>query len=133
MGSDPAASEYRSGRGVILNRERPGNEQRTQIPVGRKAGGGERKHASNANNTWIGTKNAPGEANGSKTGATEGSPQTSGQSSKSDGRTSRAGAVQAVQARLGGDCRTDSERAGHAICMPVLSQVAPRAWSGAWV
>ena len=37
-----------------------------------------------------------------------------------------AGAVQAVQAVLGGDCGTDSERARHAVCMPVLPEVAPR-------
>jgi len=37
-----------------------------------------------------------------------------------------AGAVQAVQAGLGGDCRADSERARHAVCVPVLPEVAPR-------
>jgi hypothetical protein len=37
-----------------------------------------------------------------------------------------AGFVQAVQAGLGGDCRADSERARHALCVPVLPEVAPR-------
>ena len=37
-----------------------------------------------------------------------------------------AGAVQAVQAGLGGDCRADSERARHAVCVPVLPEVASR-------
>jgi hypothetical protein len=37
-----------------------------------------------------------------------------------------AGSVQAVQAGLGGDCRADSERARHALCVPVLPEVAPR-------
>jgi len=37
-----------------------------------------------------------------------------------------AGAVQAVQAGLGGDCGADSERARHAVCVPVLPEVAPR-------
>jgi hypothetical protein len=37
-----------------------------------------------------------------------------------------AGSVQAMQAGLGGDCRADSERARHAVCVPVLPEVAPR-------
>ena len=37
-----------------------------------------------------------------------------------------AGSLQAVQARLGGDCGADSERARHAVCVPVLPEVAPR-------
>src|SRR5271155_2747795 len=40
--------------------------------------------------------------------------------------TAGAGSVQAVQAGLGGDCGADSERARHAVCVPVLSEVAPR-------
>jgi hypothetical protein len=38
----------------------------------------------------------------------------------------RAGSVQAVQAGLGGDCGADTERARHAVCVPVLPEVAPR-------
>lgn len=41
-----------------------------------------------------------------------------------------AGSVQAVQAGLGGDCGADSERARHAVCVPVLSEVAPRSGAG---
>jgi hypothetical protein len=37
-----------------------------------------------------------------------------------------AGSVQAMQAGLGGDRRADSERARHAVCVPVLPEVAPR-------
>jgi len=37
-----------------------------------------------------------------------------------------AGSIQAVQAGLGGDCGADSERARHAVCVPVLPEVAPR-------
>jgi hypothetical protein len=37
-----------------------------------------------------------------------------------------AGAVQAVQAGLGGDCGKNPERARHAVCVPVLPEVAPR-------
>jgi hypothetical protein len=50
------------------------------------------------------------------------------------GRTAaRAGFVQAVQAGLGGDCGADSERAGHAVCVPVLSEVAPRSGARAGI
>ena len=47
-----------------------------------------------------------------------------------DRESSRAAAgarsVQALQAGLGGDCGADSERARHAVCVPVLPEVAPR-------
>ena len=43
----------------------------------------------------------------------------------------RAGALQAVQARLVGNCGTHSERARHAVCLPVLPEVAPRSRTGA--
>ncbi len=41
-----------------------------------------------------------------------------------------AGAVQAVQAGLGGNCGADSERARHAVCVPVLPEVASRSGAG---
>jgi hypothetical protein len=44
-----------------------------------------------------------------------------------------AGSVQAVQAGLGGDCRADSERARHALCVPVLPEVAPRSGARAGI
>src|SRR5215469_16943410 len=44
-----------------------------------------------------------------------------------------AGAVQAVQTRMGGHRRADSERPGNAVCLPVLPEVASRAGSRAWI
>ncbi len=41
-----------------------------------------------------------------------------------------AGAVQAVQAGLGGDCGADSERARHAVCVPILPEVSSRSGAG---
>lgn len=43
----------------------------------------------------------------------------------------RAGALQAVQARLVGNCGTHSERARHAVCLPVLPEIASRSRAGA--
>ncbi|MGB7284848.1 MAG: hypothetical protein WBE13_21470 [Candidatus Acidiferrum sp.] len=52
--------------------------------------------------------------------------------SRSEGGSSAAGAgaVQAVQAGLGGDCGKNSERARHAVCVPVLPEVASRSGAG---
>jgi len=44
-----------------------------------------------------------------------------------------AGAVQAVQERVGGDRGTHPERARYALRMSVLPEVAPSAWSGAGI
>jgi len=49
---------------------------------------------------------------------------------KSSGTAAGAGAVQAVQAGLGGDCGADSERARHEVCVPVLPEVASRSGAG---
>jgi len=49
------------------------------------------------------------------------------------GGSAGAGSVQAVQAGLGGDCRADSERARHAVCVPVLSEIAPRSGTRAGI
>ena len=49
------------------------------------------------------------------------------------GGSAGAGSVQAVQAGLGGDCGTDSERARHAVCVPVLPEVAPRSGARAGI
>jgi hypothetical protein len=57
--------------------------------------------------------------------------------SPSDGKTGKAcrpvypgrsgaSAVPAVQARMGSDRGEDAERAGHPVCVPVLSGIAPR-------
>jgi hypothetical protein len=44
-----------------------------------------------------------------------------------------ARSVQAVQAGLGGDCGADSKRARHAVCVPVLPEVAPRSGARAGI
>src|SRR5208337_4358458 len=85
-------------------------------------------HASDTNNTFHRTPGASREASGKKSG-----DKTRRETSGESGRATRTGAVQAVQAGLGGDRGTHTERAGHAICLPVLSEVAPCTWSGAWV
>jgi hypothetical protein len=54
-----------------------------------------------------------------------------GANGKGCGGSVGAGVVQAVQGRVVGDCGTHSERARHALRMPVLPEVAPSAWSGA--
>jgi len=59
--------------------------------------------------------------------ARSGEEHEAGAANRESSRTAaRAGAVQAVQARLGGDCGADSKRAGHAVCVPVLPEVASR-------
>src|ERR1700757_2474083 len=58
-----------------------------------------------------------------------------GAASCKDGETRRqvypggtgAGAVPPVQARMGRHRGKDAERAGHSLCVPVLSGIAPRA------
>src|SRR6266849_3841504 len=58
--------------------------------------------------------------------------QPSNQAAREAGhRSARAGALQAVQARLVGNCGAHSQRARHTLCVPVLPQVASRAGSGA--
>jgi hypothetical protein len=51
--------------------------------------------------------------------------------SKSRSGSARASVVQAVQDRMGGDRGADSERARHALRVPVLPEIAPRAGTGA--
>jgi hypothetical protein len=59
--------------------------------------------------------------------ARSGEKHQAGAANRKSGRTAAgAGAVQAVQAGLGGDCGKNSERARHAVCVPVLPEVAPR-------
>src|ERR1700719_245309 len=57
--------------------------------------------------------------------------QQAGAPGKNCGASAGAGAVQAVQDRMGRDRGTDSERARHALRMPVLSEIAPGTRSGA--
>jgi hypothetical protein len=67
-------------------------------------------------------------AAGKKSGqARSGQEHEAGAPDRESRRTAAgAGAVQAVQAGLGGDCGKNSERARHAVCVPVLPEVAPR-------
>ena len=59
--------------------------------------------------------------------ARSGKKHEAGAADRKSSRTAAgAGAVQAVQAGLGGDCGKNSERARHAVCVPVLPEVAPR-------
>jgi hypothetical protein len=60
-----------------------------------------------------------------------GEKHQAGASGKSCRGSVGAGVVQAVQERLGSDRGTYSERARYALRLPVLPQVASRAWSSA--
>src|ERR1700682_357587 len=95
--------------------------------------GESKKHASNKNNTnrtRSQPENPPArEARVRKTN--RGQEQHTRAAGKSSGRAAGAGAVQAVQTRLVGNCGTHSQRARHAVCVPVLPQIASRAGSGA--
>jgi|SRR5271170_3019298 len=63
--------------------------------------------------------------------ARHGEEHEAGAANRESGCTAAgAGALQAVQAGLGGDCGTDSERARHAVCVPVLPEVASRSGAG---
>ncbi|MGC1618296.1 MAG: hypothetical protein WA765_07375 [Candidatus Acidiferrum sp.] len=63
--------------------------------------------------------------------ASAGKEREAGASGSESGSSSAgAGSLQAVQAGLGRDCGTDSERAGHSVCVPVLPQVSPRSGAG---
>lgn len=59
--------------------------------------------------------------------------QASAASRESGATAAGAGSVQAVQAGMGGDCGADSERARHAVCVPVLPEVAPRSGARAGI
>jgi hypothetical protein len=56
-----------------------------------------------------------------------------GASGKSCSGSARASAVQAVQERVGSNRGAHSERARYALRMPLLPEVAPSTWSGAWI
>jgi len=73
---------------------------------------------------------APGEADAGKTRG-GGKEQQAGASGKSGRGSAGAGVVQAVQDRMGGDRGADSERARHALRVPVLPEITPRAGTGA--
>ena len=97
------------------------------------AAGESKNHASNKNNTNR-ARNQPSNqpARKARVRKTNGSQdQQTCAAGKSSHRPTGAGAVQTVQARLVGNCGTHSQRARHALCLPVLPQVASRARSGA--
>jgi hypothetical protein len=71
----------------------------------------------------------PGEADAGETRGRE--KHQAGASGKGGSGSARAGVVQAVQDRVGGDRGADSERARHAVRVPVLPEIAPRAGTGA--
>jgi hypothetical protein len=80
-----------------------------------------------------GGRKADTEAHSAEAGSgTEGGSKA-GASSKDCRGSVGASAVQAVQRRVVGDRGTHSERARHALRMPVLPEVAPSAWSGAGI
>jgi|ERR1035438_6965947 hypothetical protein len=60
-----------------------------------------------------------------------GEKQQAAAAGKSGSGSARAGAVQAVQVRVGGDRGADSERARYALRLPVLPEIAPRTRPGA--
>src|SRR5215831_12672221 len=96
--------------------------------------GESKNHASNTNNTNR-TQPQPENLPANEAGVHQTlSHQARGKARacrrQEDGRHARANAVQAVQARLGGDCGPYSERARHSLCVPVLSKVASRSRSG---
>src|SRR5215467_1179846 len=67
---------------------------------------------------------ACGEAGGAEAGG------QAGPGSAKAGGAARTGAVQAVQAGMGGDRGPYAECAGYAVCLPVLPEIASCAGSG---
>ena len=104
--------------------------------------GESKRDESNTNDTIGGTADIVRESGGKALGparqasheARSGEEHEAGAANwESGGTAAGAGAVQAVQAGLGGDCRADSERARHAVCVPVLPEVAPRSGARAGI
>jgi hypothetical protein len=104
--------------------------------------GESKRDESNTNDTNIGTADIVAESGGKALGpprkesnkARRGEEYEAGAANRESGCTAAgAGSVQAVQAGLGGDCGADSERARHAVCVPVLPKVAPRSGTRAGI
>src|SRR5260370_25006525 len=100
--------------------------------VNERQTGESKNDASNTYNTNNSTTQAVGEAHGQARGETRGNKKREAGTSVGQGSSGSAGAgaLQAVQAGLGGDRGTDCECAGHAVCLPVLPEVAPRSRPG---
>jgi len=100
--------------------ERPGESKRDESNT----------DDTNSRTTGIDTASggeAVGAARKESRKARSGEEHEAGAANRESGCTAaRAGSVQAVQAGLGGDCGADSERARHAVCVPVLPEVASR-------
>src|SRR6266404_5205662 len=91
--------------------------------------GESKNHASNKNNTHSTRSQPARETRVRKANSNQG--QQAGATRKSRRGPAGAGAVQTVQARLVRDRGTHSQCARHPLCVPLLSQVASRAGSGA--
>jgi hypothetical protein len=72
-------------------------------------------------------------AHGTEAGSGHESSSEAGASDKGCSGSVGAGAVQAVQERVGSNRGTYSECARYALRMPVLPEVAPSTWSGAGI
>ena len=101
--------------------------------------GESKRDESNTNSTSSRAADVAAKSSGKADGAAceksgktlSGKEHQAGAANRESSRTAAgAGAVQAVQAGLGGDCRKNSERARHAVCMPVLPEVASRSGTG---
>src|SRR5260370_8829890 len=100
--------------------------------VNERQPGESKNDASNTYNTNNSTTQPVGEAHGQARGETRGHKKREAGTSVGQGSSGSAGAgaLQAVQAGLGGDLGTDCEAPGHPVCLPVLPEVAPRSRPG---
>ena len=106
--------------------ERPGESKRDESNTN-----GEGKDSRTAGIDTASGGEALGPARKESRKARRGEEYQAGAANRESSRTAAgAGALQAVQAGLGGDCGADSERARHAVCVPVLPEVAPRSGAG---
>ena len=80
-----------------------------------------------------GGRKADTEAHSAEASSGTESSSEAGASGKSCSGSAGAGVVQVVQERVVGDCGADTERARHAVCVPVLSKIAPRSRTGAGI
>jgi hypothetical protein len=100
--------------------ERPGESKRDESNTNGT-------NSRTARNVAASGSKARGAAGKESRKARSGEEHEAGAANRESCRTAAgAGSVQAVQAGLGSDCGKDSERARHAVCVPVLPEVAPR-------